>query len=208
MKKYLLPITVTAVMVTNSCITGRSTKEMEDEVVKLKNEVAAAAAEQERAAASRAALEVELARIRALYEETKRALALRDELRRELEQYRAVAAAPGSTAEYPAVAGETSSGQLRAEEVTTRPRPEPAKPYSSYGSPPTGTETKRGTKYTGPKKVHFVKKGECLYLIAGYPQYYGNPEAWPVIYEANADRIKDPHWIFIGQRLEIPVGVR
>jgi len=52
--------------------------------------------------------------------------------------------------------------------------------------------------------THVVKKGECLWYIAGYEQIYDNPLKWPVIYKANKDRIRDPDLIYPGQVLVIP----
>jgi nucleoid-associated protein YgaU len=49
-----------------------------------------------------------------------------------------------------------------------------------------------------------VTPGECLFAIASYDRYYGDGDRWSVIYEANAYQIKDPHWIFAGQQLQIP----
>lgn len=57
-----------------------------------------------------------------------------------------------------------------------------------------------------PKKKteHVVKKGECLWIIASYPETYGDPFKWRKIYEANRDKIKNPDLIYPGQRLIIP----
>ncbi len=52
--------------------------------------------------------------------------------------------------------------------------------------------------------THVVKKGECLWYIAGYEDIYGNPLKWPLIYKANKDKIKDPDLIYPGQVLAIP----
>lgn len=51
---------------------------------------------------------------------------------------------------------------------------------------------------------HVVKKGECLWYIAGYDDIYGNPLKWPLIYKANKNKIKDPDLIYPGQEFEIP----
>lgn len=48
-----------------------------------------------------------------------------------------------------------------------------------------------------PQEVmHTVVKGECLWKIAGYSQYFGNPLRWPIIYRANRDKIHDPNLIY------------
>ncbi len=51
--------------------------------------------------------------------------------------------------------------------------------------------------------TYTVKKGECLWYIAGYPEIYGNPLEWPKIYKANRDIIRDPDFIYPGQVLRI-----
>jgi nucleoid-associated protein YgaU len=55
-------------------------------------------------------------------------------------------------------------------------------------------------------RTHTVVKGECLYVISGYPQIYDDPLKWPRIYRANRDQIKDPNLIYPGWVLDIPRG--
>ncbi len=50
--------------------------------------------------------------------------------------------------------------------------------------------------------THVVVKGNTLWDLAEY--YLGNPFLWPLIYEANTDKIQDPHWIYPGQIFVIP----
>jgi len=47
-----------------------------------------------------------------------------------------------------------------------------------------------------------VKSGDTLSKIA--EQYYGNGAKWEKIYEANRDSLKNPNYIFIGMKLNIP----
>ena len=56
-------------------------------------------------------------------------------------------------------------------------------------------EPSGGTTYT-------VVKGDCLWNIA--KKYYGDGTKYPVIAEANKDKIKSPNLIFPGQVLTIP----
>lgn len=54
-----------------------------------------------------------------------------------------------------------------------------------------------------PESVFYeVKKGDNLSKIA--KQFYGNPNKYPVIFEANKPMLKDPDLIYPGQMLRIP----
>ena len=47
-----------------------------------------------------------------------------------------------------------------------------------------------------------VKAGDTLSHLA--LQYYGNARKWPQIYEANKETMKNPHYLFIGQKILVP----
>ncbi len=49
-----------------------------------------------------------------------------------------------------------------------------------------------------------VVKGDYLWKIAKKQQFYGNGFAWPNIYKANKDKIKDPNLIYPKQEFTIP----
>ena len=51
-------------------------------------------------------------------------------------------------------------------------------------------------------KVYEVKPGDSLSKIAKH--YYGNANAWPKIFDANKDKLKNPDLIHPGQVLKIP----
>ncbi len=51
-------------------------------------------------------------------------------------------------------------------------------------------------------REHVVTSGETLWDLSRV--YLGNPFDWRTIWEANRDRVPDPHWIYPGQRLVIP----
>jgi nucleoid-associated protein YgaU len=51
-------------------------------------------------------------------------------------------------------------------------------------------------------KIYEVKPGDSLSKIA--KSEYGNANAWPKIFEANKDILKDPNKIYPGQKLKIP----
>jgi nucleoid-associated protein YgaU len=52
--------------------------------------------------------------------------------------------------------------------------------------------------------IYVVAKGDCLWNIAKKKEHYGNGFAWPKIYNANRDQIKNPDLIFPKQSLKIP----
>jgi len=54
-------------------------------------------------------------------------------------------------------------------------------------------------------QTHTVMKGETLWGLA--QQFLGDPHRWPAIYDLNKSFIKDPHWIYPGQVLNMPDGV-
>lgn len=56
-----------------------------------------------------------------------------------------------------------------------------------------------------PKEIMYtVVKGDCLWNIAKKKEIYSNPFAWPKIYMANRDQIKNPNLIYPKQIFKIP----
>lgn len=56
-----------------------------------------------------------------------------------------------------------------------------------------------------PKDIMYtVVKGDHLWGIARKKEHYDNPFAWPVIYKANRDQIKNPDLIYPKQVFKIP----
>jgi len=56
-----------------------------------------------------------------------------------------------------------------------------------------------------PKEIMYtVIRGDYLWKIAKKREHYGNGFAWPVIYKANRDKIKDPDLIYPKQVFKIP----
>jgi len=49
---------------------------------------------------------------------------------------------------------------------------------------------------------HQVVEGDTMWDLAG--RYLQNSFSWPLIWEANKDKVQDPHWIYPGQELVIP----
>lgn len=52
-------------------------------------------------------------------------------------------------------------------------------------------------------KNHAVKSGDSLWSISAKPEVYANPYLWPLIWDANKGKIKDPNMLHIGQVLKI-----
>lgn len=56
-----------------------------------------------------------------------------------------------------------------------------------------------------PKEIMYtVVKGDHLWGIAKKKEHYANPFAWPIIYKANRDQIKNPDLIFPKQIFKVP----
>jgi nucleoid-associated protein YgaU len=56
-----------------------------------------------------------------------------------------------------------------------------------------------------PKEILYtVVKGDHLWKIAGKKEHYANSFAWPKIYQANRDQIKNPDLIYPKQVFKIP----
>lgn len=52
------------------------------------------------------------------------------------------------------------------------------------------------------QRIHVVVRGDTLWGIA--KRFYGNGALWPRLYDANRNQIRDPHWIYPGQRFVVP----
>lgn len=52
--------------------------------------------------------------------------------------------------------------------------------------------------------TYTVVKGDHLWGIARKKEHYGNGFAWPKIYNANRDKIKNPDLIYPQQEFKIP----
>jgi nucleoid-associated protein YgaU len=54
--------------------------------------------------------------------------------------------------------------------------------------------------------TYTVEEGDSLWRISRMQAIYGDPILWPVLYEANQERIRNPDLIYPGQGLQIPRG--
>lgn len=61
-----------------------------------------------------------------------------------------------------------------------------------------------GAELGGQERTHTVVRGNTLWDLAS--AVYGDPFRWPAIWEANRDRVDDPHWIYPGQVLRVPMA--
>ena len=89
-----------------------------------------------------------------------------------------------------------------------RKRDEPARPATSS---PRFDDVRSGSSTTAPQpggapassaRTYTVTPGDSLSKIA--KREYGDAAKWPVIFEANRDKIKDPDLIHPGQVLTLP----
>lgn len=67
---------------------------------------------------------------------------------------------------------------------------------------PATKKVKSSNSKDNAKRTYTVKKGDCLWNIA--KRFYGNGSAYTRIYDANTNKIADPHWIYPGQVFVIP----
>jgi len=71
---------------------------------------------------------------------------------------------------------------------------------------PDFSDVRSGASSTAPGaegvQTYEVKSGDSLSKIA--KNFYGNGNAWKMIFEANTDILKDPNKIYPGQKLKIP----
>jgi nucleoid-associated protein YgaU len=56
------------------------------------------------------------------------------------------------------------------------------------------------------QSIYTVVSGDSLWKISAKDEVYGNPYWWPLIYKNNADQIRDPDLLEIGQDLNIRVN--
>jgi nucleoid-associated protein YgaU len=64
-------------------------------------------------------------------------------------------------------------------------------------SPAPGAKSERSSA-----QQYVVKPGDTLARLAD--QFYSAPHKWEKIYEANKDQVKNPNYIYVGMKLNIP----
>jgi nucleoid-associated protein YgaU len=90
-------------------------------------------------------------------------------------------------------------------ELKTKPMGSEEKPRLAAKQVPLGMDKAQAslqTSRSSGSQPYTVKAGDTLSKLAG--QFYNAPDKWERIYEANRDQLKNPNYIYIGQKLMIP----
>ncbi len=53
-------------------------------------------------------------------------------------------------------------------------------------------------------RVWKLQFGECLWIVAGYEEVFGDPLKWPRLWRGNRQMIEDPDWVLAGWELKVP----
>jgi NitT/TauT family transport system substrate-binding protein len=84
--------------------------------------------------------------------------------------------------------------------VTNKEKPAPANEKTRPG--PAASESVAKSLAADGSRQYTVEKGDTLSALA--LRHYGDPFKWEKIYEANKETMKNPHYIYVGQRIIIP----
>ncbi len=121
----------------------------------------------------------------------------------------AKAPAPAQPVPPPAVTTEKKAAvvEARAKAVASEEQPIPvSKPVTTpvVAMPETSQTASRSVKLESPasQQQYTVKAGDTLSKLA--ERFYNSMAKWERIYEANKDILKNPNYIYIGQKLTIP----
>jgi ABC-type nitrate/sulfonate/bicarbonate transport system substrate-binding protein/LysM repeat protein len=91
---------------------------------------------------------------------------------------------------------EARTKPIAEEKVTPVAKQIPASTEKAATVPVTAKATKPGAQ------EYMVKLGDTLSKLA--ERFYNSPYKWEKIYDANKDTVKNPHYIYVGQKLMIP----
>jgi nucleoid-associated protein YgaU len=122
-----------------------------------------------------------------------------------------------------AVAKATPSQESAPVQVATKEKPsqtenkgkavapnEKAKPVSKpavASAEKTAATSVKSTQAVSPAaQEYIIKGGDTLSRLS--ERFYNSADKWPKIYEANRDTVKNPNYIYIGQKLVIPPDER
>ena len=53
-------------------------------------------------------------------------------------------------------------------------------------------------------RSYVVQDGESLWHVAGQQEVYGNSYLWPLVWQANKEKVKEPYQLYKGLRLSFP----
>lgn len=89
-----------------------------------------------------------------------------------------------------------------ADSNTTEFKPAPNDKSSDEQLAPKSSKKSTSKEKSAGGRTYVVKKGDTLSEIA--QKFYGDPNKWKRIYDANKSRIKDPKKLQVGTKLVIP----
>lgn len=92
----------------------------------------------------------------------------------------------------------------QAEDAIAQYNSEQERYAENHGSVTAGSGSSGSSAAPEAEATYIVQNGDNLWNISGTPQVYGNPYQWPLIYKANAAKIKDADLIYPGQIFNIP----
>ncbi len=94
----------------------------------------------------------------------------------------------------------------QAEAAIEQSKTEAVRYEKRYGTTTLGTAAPVAKKpmMTADSSDYTVVSGDNLWNISAKDSVYGNPYQWPLIYKANADKIKDADLIYAGQVFTVP----
>jgi LysM repeat protein len=101
----------------------------------------------------------------------------------------------------PVVAG-GETRQAAAPSTTEKGAPQAQKKETASDAKRKSEKLAQVSKTASESTEHVVKAGDTLSHLA--LQYYGNARKWQQIYEANKETMKNPNYIFIGQKVLVP----
>ncbi|HEX6769870.1 MAG TPA: ABC transporter substrate-binding protein [Candidatus Binatia bacterium] len=116
--------------------------------------------------------------------------------------YKSTVVAKAATRTEPVPAATPAKANVQVAEAKIKPvaTEEKAKPVAKQV--PATPEPAATVKAKKAAQEYLVKSGDTLSRIA--EQFYGNGARWERIYEANRESLKNPNYIFVGMKLNIP----
>jgi ABC-type nitrate/sulfonate/bicarbonate transport system substrate-binding protein/LysM repeat protein len=114
--------------------------------------------------------------------------------------YKSTAVAKAATRNEPVPAAAKANVQLAEAKIKPVATEEKAKPVAKQV--PATPEPVAAVKTQKAAQEYIVKSGDTLSKIA--EQLYGSGAKWQRVYESNRDTLKNPNYIFVGQKLNIP----